>query len=57
MLVCTFMPALTAADRTYGLNEDPTCSRVYTAMLLSHLIFTQSLLVMTLPVPLYFAPG
>ena len=28
MLVWTFMPWETAVARTYGLNEDPTCSRV-----------------------------
>ena len=56
VLVCTFMPALTAAARTYGLNEDPTCSRFCTAIFHSHLTFAQSLLVMILPVPLYFAP-
>ena len=50
------MPALTAADRTYGLNEEPTCSRFYTAMFHSQWIFAQSFAVMTLPVPLYFAP-
>ena len=56
MLVCTFIPALTAAARTYGLNEDPTCSRFCAAMFHSQAIFAQSFLVMTLPFPLYFAP-
>ena len=27
MLVWTFMPSETAVASTYGLNEDPTCSR------------------------------
>src|SRR5579875_45331 len=27
MLVWTFMPWLTAVASTYGLNDDPTCSR------------------------------
>ena len=56
VLVCTFMPSLTAAARTYGLNEEPTCSRLYTAMFYSQLIFLQSFVLMTWPVPLYFAP-
>src|SRR5258708_35221546 len=33
VLVFTFMPSLTAWDSTYGLNEEPTCSRAYTAVL------------------------
>ncbi len=32
VLVFTFMPWITASDSTYGLNEDPTCSRAYTAL-------------------------
>src|SRR5207237_8871216 len=57
VLVCTFMPALTAAARTYGVNEDPTCFPFCVALSHSHLIFAQSFAVMTLPVPLYFHPA
>jgi hypothetical protein len=41
VLVSTFMPCLTAADRMYGLNEEPTCSRLYTAMFTWQAIFLQ----------------
>ena len=33
MLFCTSMPSDTAVDSTYGLNEEPTCSRFCVAML------------------------
>src|SRR5580700_9041353 len=33
MLFCTSMPSDTAVERTYGLNEEPTCSRFSVAML------------------------
>src|SRR5215472_10004913 len=32
MLFDTFMPSCTAVDSTYGLNDDPTCSRFCRAM-------------------------
>ena len=31
-LVLAFMPCLTAVASTYGLNEEPTCSRAFSAM-------------------------
>ena len=56
MLVWTFIPCLTAAASTYGLNEEPTCSRFWSAMFHSQAIFAQKLVLMTWPVPLYLFP-
>jgi hypothetical protein len=39
------------------LNEEPTCSRLYTAMLTWQSIFLHSLAVIVFPTPLYFQPG
>src|SRR5215813_3783762 len=52
VLVLTFMPSLTAVARMYGLNEEPTCSRL-SAMFSWQWIFSQYFALMTLPVPLY----
>ena len=41
MLVCTFMPSLTAAASTYGLNEEPTWFLLSVAMLYWQSILAQ----------------
>jgi hypothetical protein len=57
VLVWTFMPSLTAVARMYGLNEEPTCSRLTVAMSYWHCIGWHCFAVIVFPVPLYFHPG
>src|SRR5271154_6491565 len=59
ILVCTFIPCLTAVARMYGLNEEPTCSRFCVAMFhwQSIRVRLHSRAVRTGPVPLAFEPG
>src|SRR5580658_2242594 len=56
VLVWTFMFCLTASDRMYGLNEEPTCSRFWVAMFHWQSIFKHSVPLMICPVPLYLDP-
>src|SRR5208282_1591473 len=41
VLSCTSMPSATAVASTYGLNEEPTCSRFWVAMFHWQLILAQ----------------